>query len=82
MINLNLVRKENIQTLLLENAIGVEELANCLGVDVGMMSRKLSEEQGKISDKLARQIEQTFSKPVFWLDAGAADDSMQFDLLG
>ncbi|WP_428240370.1 hypothetical protein [Gynuella sp.] len=77
-----MVRKENIQTLLLENAIGVEELANCLGVDVAMMSKKLSGEQGKISDKLARQIEQTFSKPVFWLDTGATDDGMQFDLLG
>ena len=82
MSNLHLVRKNNIQVLLLENAIGVEEFANCLAVDIDNMAKRLASEQGKIPDKLARQIEQTFSKPAFWLDAGSSNERVQFDLLG
>ena len=82
MNSLQAIRKHNIDQLLLENAIGIEELANCLAIDLEIMTKKLTSEKEKISDKLARQIEQTFCKPSYWLDSDMMDERIQFDLLG
>lgn len=74
---LDTTRRSHVYELLKENAIGPEELAYCLGKEPKVMDAMLR--QGShlhISDDLARQIEQAFSKPAYWLDG---DDDPQAD---
>ncbi|WLD58445.1 hypothetical protein NFC81_01295 [Salinispirillum sp. LH 10-3-1] len=73
---LDTTRRSHVYELLEENAIGPEELAYCLGKEPKVMSAMLR--QGShlhISDDLARQIEQAFSKPAFWLDGDDPSDN-------
>lgn len=78
MSQLDTTRRAYLSRLLEENAIGPEELAYCLDKEPRVLDALLR--QGShlpISDTLARQVEQTFSKPPFWLDGEAenADNS-------
>jgi len=75
---------QKLTRLLDENAISEEEFAYCLGIEPDQAAR-LCAGKKTVSEKLARQIEQTFSKPSYWLD----DDNTpvqgkgpSFDLLG
>lgn len=70
-----------LQQLLSENAISEEEFAFCLGIDPGV-AESLCQGRKRLSDKLARQIEQTFSKPAYWLDGGDAESGPNYDLFG
>lgn len=73
---------DKLQTLLAENAISAEEFANCLGIEV-VQAEAICSGKKKLSKSLARQIEQTFSKPHLWLDMG--DDEAKgpsYDLFG
>lgn len=73
---LDTTRRSHVYELLEENAIGPEELAYCLGKEPKVMNAMLR--QGShlhISDDLARQIEQAFSKPAFWLDGDDQGDN-------
>ncbi len=84
MLNINEARRHQTEIVMRENAIGTEELAFCIGKEPEDMERLLGLKGGKFPDALARQIEQTFSKPKFWLDSGAADNGSgnNFDLFG
>lgn len=76
------IRFNQAQELMLENAIGVMELAACLGVEEDKMEAMVGDAATKqIPDALARQMEQTFSKPSGWMDAGE-DGGISFDLFG
>ena len=76
------VRWQRVQELMLENALDVETLAACLGVDEDKLGAMVGEgAKRKIADSLARQMEQTFSKPQGWLDQGD-DGGITFDLFG
>jgi len=72
---------EKLNILLSENAISVEEFANCIGLDL-KQARALCDGTKKLSKSLARQIEQTFSKPSMWLDTNGSDDGPNYDLFG
>lgn len=73
---------EKLQLLLTENAIGEEEFAYCLGITEKQAKQFLSG-QKTVSQSLARQIEQTFSKPKFWLSTEAGEEEgPNFDLFG
>lgn len=76
------VRWHKAQQLLAENALDVATMAACLGQDENALEAMLAEPpRRKIADKLARQMEQTFSKPAGWLDQ-AEDGGLSFDLFG
>jgi plasmid maintenance system antidote protein VapI len=71
-----------LELLLTENAISVEEFANCMGIDLSL-AEAICQGSKKISKSLARQIEQTFSKPNLWLEID--DDNNggpNYDLFG
>ncbi|WP_320827041.1 helix-turn-helix transcriptional regulator [Reinekea sp.] len=75
------VQIEKLATLLAENAINVEEFANCMGISV-KEAGSLCNGTRKVSASLARQIEQTFSKPNRWLDNDLPDEGPHYDLFG
>ncbi|WP_420591278.1 hypothetical protein [Bacterioplanoides sp.] len=76
------VRWQRVQELMLENALDVETMAACLGVDEVKLEAMIGESaKRKIPDSLAQQMEQTFSKPQGWLDQGD-DGGITFDLFG
>jgi len=76
------VRWQRVQELMLENALDVETMAACLGVDEVKLEAMIGESaKRKIPDSLAQQMEQTFSKPQGWLDRGD-DGGITFDLFG
>lgn len=81
MSELHQKRRERLQLLMLENAIGAEELAFCIGKEPDGIDRLLTDKSTKITDRLARQIEQTFSKAKNWLDGGVQSED-NFDLFG
>lgn len=81
MVDLNQRRIERLQTIMLENAIGPEELAFCIGKEPKDIERLIKKKGAKINDTLARQIEQTFSKAKNWLDGGVQSED-NFDLFG
>ena len=82
MMNKKEIRLKQAQELMLENAIGVLELAACLGVEEDKMESMVGEGAKKqIPDAMARLMEQTFSKPTGWMDAGE-DGGISFDLFG
>lgn len=74
---------KKLETLLSENALEIEDFANCLGISV-KQADAICEGRKKLTASLARQIEQTFSKPKFWLDFEMEDESEgpQNDLFG
>lgn len=75
MKQLHLTRRNLIQALLEEHAIGPEELADCVGKEPRVISAMLKlDSHLRISDDLARQIEMVFSKPAYWLDGDDDDD--------
>ncbi len=76
------VRWHRAQELMLENALDVETMAACLGQDDDRMQSMLGEKPTrKITDAVAAQMEQTFSKPKGWLDQ-SEDGGITFDLFG
>ena len=80
------MRRQNALKVMKENALDEVGLALCLGVDEGQLTAMLAEgSRKKISDPLARQIEQTFSKPAMWMDGdidGETAAGPSFDLFG
>lgn len=83
--SLDQIRKNNTRIVMLENAISAEELAFCLGKEPSSLQRLLDQDHAKFSASLARLVEQTFSKPKFWLDHGDSSNesnSKNFDLFG
>jgi hypothetical protein len=80
--NKQLIRQQQAQLLMRENAISIVELAACLGADEKKLEAMVGEHATKtLTDTLARLMEQTFSKPAGWLDS-AEDGGISFDLFG
>ncbi len=75
------LQAKKLQELLKENAISEEEFAFCLGIDV-TQAEQLCFGKRKLSKSLARQIEQTFSKPQNWLEVGEESEGPNYDLFG
>lgn len=84
-------RWQKAQQLMLENALDIEGFAACLGKDSAQLIKMVGDVESacagskKISDGLARLMEQTFSKPLGWMDSGLAKSSqadISFDLFG
>ncbi|WP_196157861.1 hypothetical protein [Reinekea sp. G2M2-21] len=74
---------EKLNIILTENAIEVEDFANCLGISV-TQAEALCDGKKILSKALARQIEQTFSKPDKWLefDNSGESEGPNYDLFG
>ncbi len=83
-VNLSDVRRNNAVALMQENALDELSFALCLGLEESQVLVLLEgKAKKKIGDSLARLMEQTFSKSVFWLDeeqGGSA--STGYDLFG
>lgn len=75
------LQANKLQELLKENAIGEEEFAFCLGIEV-TVAEQLCQGKRKLTAKLARQIEQTFSKPKNWLSVDDDSEGPNYDLFG
>lgn len=76
------IRWRQAQELMRENALDVATMAACLGQDEDRMLAMLGEKPTrKITDAVAAQMEQTFSKPKGWLDQ-SDDGGITFDLFG
>jgi hypothetical protein len=79
------IRRINASELMKENALDELSFALCLCVDESQMIELLRDKSSKkISDSLARTMEQTFSKPSLWLDQSSLGDGAgpSFDLFG
>lgn len=80
------VRRKNALEIMKENALDEMSFAMCLGKDEDQIAALLKDGSKKvINDSLARLMEQTFSKPNLWLDAGADGEEgggPSFDLFG
>ncbi len=82
MITKKIIRQQQAQLLMLENAIGIMELAACIGQDETKLEAMIGENSSRqLTDNIARLMEQTFSKPVGWMDS-AEDGGISFDLFG
>jgi hypothetical protein len=82
MSNKKVIRQQQAQQVMRENAIGLMELAACLGMDESKLEVMVGEKATKqLPDSAARLIEQTFSKPMGWMDNGE-DGGISFDLFG
>jgi len=80
--NKKLIRQQQAQLLMRENAIDVLELAACLGLDEYKLEAMVGEPPSRqLTDALARLMEQTFNKPIGWMD-NAEDGGISFDLFG
>lgn len=76
------IRQQQTQLLMRENAIGMTELAACLGLDEDKLEAMVGESPNRqLTDALARLMEQTFSKPIGWLD-NSEDGGINYDLFG
>ncbi len=76
------IRHQQAQLLMRENAIGIMELAACSGFDEGKLDAMVGEKATKLlPDSATRLIEQTFSKPIGWMD-NIEDGGISFDLFG
>ncbi|GGY53850.1 hypothetical protein GCM10011297_28200 [Bacterioplanes sanyensis] len=76
------MRWHKAQQLLDENALDVATMAACLGQAEDKLEGMLGADPRRaIPDKLARLMEQTFSKPEGWLDQGD-DGGISYDLFG
>lgn len=76
-----MVQTKKLKELLNENAIGIEEFSACLGIDDSYANELVSGSK-KLTKLLARQIEQTFCKPKYWLDEDATQGDGSYDLFG
>lgn len=82
MSNKKEIRQQQALLLMRENAIGLMELAACLGMDENKLEAMVGDKATKLlPDSAARLIEQTFSKPMGWMDSGE-DGGISFDLFG
>ena len=82
MSNSKIIRQQQAQLLMRENAIGVMELATCIGFDEDKLKAMVGEKATKkLPDAAARLMEQTFSKPMGWMDS-REDGGISFDLFG
>lgn len=72
---------QKLEELLAENAIGAEEFSMCLGMSEKQALDLLSGKK-KLTASLARQIEQTFSKPKHWLESDEDGQEAVYDLFG
>ena len=72
---------ERLQQLLSENALSEEDFAYCLGIEPSQ-AEALCTGRKKLTVGLARQIEQTFSKPAHWLEAEGDQGGPNYDLFG
>ncbi len=82
MINRKVIRQQQAQRLMRENAIDVLALAACLGMDEEKLAAMVGENASRqITDALARLMEQTFNKPIGWMD-NTEDGGIRFDLFG
>lgn len=70
-----------LQQILSENAIGPEEFAYCIGIEPKQANAILLGKK-RVTARLSRQIEQTFSKPSHWLDDDAQGSASDHDLFG
>ena len=75
------LQANKLKEVLSENAIGFEEFAFCLGIEPGF-AEQLCQGKRKLTNTLARQIEQTFSKPKNWLDVDGDTEGPNYDLFG
>lgn len=73
-------QQKKLNELLLENAIGVSEFAACMGL-TEKTAEAYCDGTKKLTPSLARQIEQTFSKPANWLMIDS-DSGPNYDLFG
>lgn len=83
-VDIREIRRLNAITLMHENALDPLGLALCLGLEEDSMQAMLQAAGKKsISEKIARIMEQTFSKPAGWLDCPPEQGAgINFDLLG
>ncbi|WP_146171259.1 hypothetical protein [Saccharospirillum sp. MSK14-1] len=72
---------DRLHQLLTENALDEEAFAYCLGIEPAQ-AVALCNGRKKLTATLARQIEQTFSKPVYWLETDAVEQGPSYDLFG
>lgn len=72
---------DRLQQLLSENALTDDAFAYCLGIEPEQATA-ICNGRKKLTASLARQIEQTFSKPAYWLDSDAAEQGPSYDLFG
>ena len=76
------VRRQRCALLMQENALDVSLMAACLALDESVLLAMLADRPTrKIPDQLARVMEQTFSKPLGWLDQ-TDDGGIAYDLFG
>ena len=76
------IRWQQAQLLLQENALDIDTMASCLGVESKKLETMLGAKPSRtISDALAQQMEQTFSKPQGWLSQ-TTDSGINYDLFG
>lgn len=82
MTDKKIIRQQQAQLLMRENAISVLELAACIGQDEDRLAAMVGEKPSRqLPDAIARLMEQTFSKPVGWMDSNT-DGGISFDLFG
>lgn len=72
---------DRLAQLLAENALDEAAFAYCLGIEPEQ-AIALCSGRKKPSAGLARQIEQTFSKPVYWLETDSSEQGPSYDLFG
>lgn len=76
------IRWQKARQLLLENALDVATMAACLGQDEEKLNAMIGDSPRKaISDALAVQMEQTFSKPQGWMSQQGVG-GQEYDLFG
>lgn len=76
------IRRQQFTLLMQENALDVALMAACLAIDESVLEAMVTDQpRRKISDSLARTMEQTFSKPFGWLDC-MDDGGIAYDLFG
>ncbi|WP_108127677.1 hypothetical protein [Saccharospirillum mangrovi] len=72
---------DRLQQILNENALDEEAFAYCLGIEPAV-AEAVCAGRKKLTASLARQIEQTFSKPAYWLDGESDGQGPSYDLFG
>lgn len=74
-------QQDKLKELLSENAIDIDAFSVCLAIEEKLADELINGNR-KLSKSLARQIEQTFSKPKFWLESDSEVTGDGFDLFG
>lgn len=75
------LQQQKLQQLLNENAISTEDFAYCMGIQPSQ-AQALCEGKKMLGHRLSRQIEQTFSKPAYWLEGSGNEVGPNYDLFG